>query len=122
GHWDSAALDRYRAMLTDLRRYHLKPIVTLHHFTEPLWFADRGGFADEANIRFFVRYAAHAVQALQDLCDFWVTINEPNVYATQGYVIGSYPPGEHDIIGALYVLRNLLQAHVQDFYAIILLH
>ncbi len=118
GRWDSAALDRYREMLTNLRRRHLKPIVTLHHFTEPLWFADRGGFADEANIRFFVRYATYAVQTLKDLCDFWVTINEPNVYAAQGYVIGSSPPGERDIIRASQVLCNLVQAHVQAFYAI----
>ena len=118
GQWDSAALDRYRAMLTNLRYRHLKPIVTLHHFTEPLWFADRGGFADEANTHFFVRYATRAVQALKDLCDFWLTINEPNVYATQGYVIGSSPPGEQDIIRAFHVLRNLVQAHVQAFYAI----
>ena len=118
GRWDSAALDRYREMLTNLRRRHLKPIVTLHHFTEPLWFADRGGFADEANTHFFVRYATRAVQALKDLCDFWVTINEPNVYAAQGYVIGSSPPGERDIIRASQVLCNLVQAHVQAFYAI----
>jgi len=118
GRWDSAALDRYRQMLTNLRRRHMKPIVTLHHFTEPLWFADRGGFADEANIRFFVRYATYAVQTLKDLCDFWVTINEPNVYAAQGYVIGSSPPGERDIIRASQVLCNLVQAHVQAFYAI----
>jgi len=118
GRWDSAALDRYRQMLTNLRRRHLKPIVTLHHFTEPLWFADRGGFAKEANIRFFVRYATYAVQILKDLCDFWVTINEPNVYASQGYVIGSSPPGERDIIRASQVLCNLVQAHVQAFYAI----
>ena len=118
GRWDSAALDRYRQMLTNLRRRHMKPIVTLHHFTEPLWFADRGGFADEANIRFFVRYATYAVQTLKDLCDFWVTINEPNVYAAQGYVIGSSPPGERDIIRAFQVLCNLVQAHVQAFYAI----
>ena len=118
GRWDSAALDRYRQMLTNLRRRHLKPVVTLHHFTEPLWFADRGGFADEANVRFFVRYATHAVQTLKDLCDFWVTINEPNAYATQGYVIGSFPPGERGIIRAFQVLRNLVQAHVQSFYAI----
>src|SRR2546421_97170 len=118
GRWDSAALDRYRQMLTNLRRRHMKPIVTLHHFTEPLWFADRGGFAKEANIRFFVRYATYAVQILKDLCDFWVTINEPNVYASQGYVIGSSPPGERDIIRASQVLCNLVQAHVQAFYAI----
>jgi len=118
GRWDSAALDRYRQMLTNLRRRHMKPIVTLHHFTEPLWFADRGGFAKEANIRFFVRYATYAVQTLKDLCDFWVTINEPNAYAAQGYVIGSSPPGERDIIRASQVLCNLVQAHVQAYYAI----
>ncbi len=118
GQWDGAAIERYRAMLTNLRFRHIKPIVTLHHFTDPLWFADRGGFADEVNIRYFVRYVSYAVQSLRDLCDFWVTINEPNIYAFLGYLLGSYPPGEHDVPRALQVFRNLIQAHVEAFYAI----
>jgi len=118
GRWDSGAIDRYRTMLADLRRRGLKPMVTLHHFTEPLWFADRDGFANEDNIRFFVRYVTHAVQNLQDLCDFWITINEPNVYTALGYVLGSYPPGKHDLGWARRVIRNLLQGHVEAFYAI----
>lgn len=118
GQWDDAAIDRYRAMLIDLRSRHITPVVTLHHFTEPLWFADRGGFADVANIRFFIRYVAHVVEALRDLCDFWVTINEPNVYAVQGYLFGIFPPGEQSLLRALHVLRNLTQAHVEAFYAI----
>ena len=118
GRWDSAALDRYRVMLTELRRRRIKPIVTLHHFTEPLWFVERGAFARKANMRYFVRYVTHAVQALRDLCDFWVTINEPNIYAIQGYLLGTFPPGEQNLPRALYVLRNLLQAHVEAFYAI----
>lgn len=118
GHWDNAAWERYRAMLTDLHKRHIKPIVTLHHFTEPLWFADRGGFANKDNIRYFVRYATRAAQALQDLCDFWITINEPNIYSILGYQIGSYPPGEQNLIRAMQVLRNLMQAHVETFYAI----
>jgi beta-glucosidase len=118
GQWDSAAVERYRAMLLDLRRRHLKPMVTLHHFTEPLWFVDQGGFSREENVRFFVRYAEYAVEALKDVCDFWLTINEPNVYATQGYVTGAFPPGERDLVRASHVLRNLLQAHVEAFYAI----
>ena len=118
GRWDSAALDRYRAMLLDLRRHHIRPIVTLHHFTDPLWFADQGGFASKSNIRYFVRYVEHTVRALHDLCDFWITVNEPNVYAAEGYAAGVFPPGEHDVIRALHVLRNLLQAHVEAFYVI----
>ena len=100
GRWDSEALDRYRTMLADLQSRRLKPVVTLHHFTEPLWFADRDGFANEENISCFVRYVTHVVQNLRDLCDFWVTINEPNVYVTLGYVLGSYPPGGRDLARA----------------------
>jgi len=118
GKWDSAAIDRYRAMLIDLRRRRMKPVVTLHHFTEPLWFVERGGFAKTANIRYFVRYVTRVVQDLRDVCDFWVTINEPNVYAIQGYLLGAYPPGERNLLRSLHVLRNVLQAHVEAFYAI----
>ncbi len=117
GSWDESAIDRYRAMLADLRKRGLKPIVTLHHFTEPLWFADRDGFENEGNIPFFVRYASHIVEQLRDLCDFWVTINEPNVYVSEGYVVGSYPPGKSDLSSARRVLHNLMQAHVEAFYA-----
>jgi beta-glucosidase len=118
GQFDSAAIDRYRAMLKDLQQRHLKPMITLHHFTEPLWFADRGGFTSPGNIRFFVRFATHIVQSLKDLCSFWITFNEPNVYATQGYVTGEYPPGEHSVTRAFHVLRNLVQAHAETFYAL----
>ncbi|GAC1405735.1 MAG: glycoside hydrolase family 1 protein [Ktedonobacteraceae bacterium] len=118
GQWDSAALERYRIMLTDLHERHMKPVVTLHHFTEPLWFGDRGGFANEANIRFFVRYVIHVVETLHDLCDFWMTINEPNVYAIQGYELGVFPPGEQNVGRTLQVSRLLVHAHVEAFYAI----
>ncbi|HLI71699.1 MAG TPA: glycoside hydrolase family 1 protein [Ktedonobacteraceae bacterium] len=118
GRLDSSAIDRYRAMLSDLRQRHILPMVTLHHFTEPLWFADRGGFTDPANIRYFLRYVKYVVSHLQDLCDFWITFNEPNVYAAMGYLIGTFPPGEHDLKRTLLVIHNLLQAHVAAFYAI----
>lgn len=118
GVWDSAAIDRYRAMLLDLRQRHIKPLVTLHHFTDPLWFAERGAFSKPENLRYFVRYAKYIVDQLQDLCNFWITINEPNVYAYLGYLFGTWPPGKKNVLLALHTLRNLIQAHVEAFYAI----
>jgi beta-glucosidase len=118
GQWDSSAIERYRAMLRDLHSRHMTPLVTLHHFTEPLWFVERGGFADARNVRYFIRYVRFVVHALGDLCTFWVTLNESNVYAFQGYLRGEFPPGEQDLFLAFSVLRNMLQAHVEAFYAI----
>nr|BBH95223.1 beta-glucosidase [Thermogemmatispora argillosa] len=118
GHWNESALERYRVLLSDLRRRHMTPLVTLHHFTDPLWFAERGGFAREENIRYFVRFVRFVVARLRDLCSFWLTINEPNVYAFLGYLTGEFPPGERAVLRALRVLRNLMAAHVQAFYAI----
>jgi len=44
GKWDEAALGRYVEMVADLRRRGIEPVVTLHHFVLPLWFARAGGF------------------------------------------------------------------------------
>lgn len=118
GHWDTTALERYRVMLTDLHHRHIKPVVTLHHFSEPLWFAERGGFAKSENIRYFVRFVTYVVERLRDLCDFWVTLNEPNIYAYLGYLYGEFPPGRRELPVALLVLRNMFQGHVEAFYAI----
>jgi beta-glucosidase len=66
-----------------------------------------------------VRYAPYAVERLGDLCDFWITFNEPNIVAMLGYLLGSFPPGEHDLVRSMQVLRNMMQAHVEAFYAIV---
>jgi len=41
---DAEALAHYRRMLEACRARDILPVVTLHHFTLPLWVADVGGF------------------------------------------------------------------------------
>ena len=118
GKFDSAAVDRYRAMLLGLRRRGIKPMVTLHHFTNPRWLEERGGWEQHnVVVRFFRQYAAHMVKALGDLCDLWCTINEPNVYALLGYVqSGTMPPGKTDQFDrAIQVMSNMLFAHAAAY-------
>jgi beta-glucosidase len=79
-HWDEAALDRYREMARGLERRNMLPLVTLHHFTDPLWVAERGGWENEETPQLFNRYVAKVVEALKEYVTMWVTINEPNVY------------------------------------------
>lgn len=68
------------------------PIITLWHFTLPVWFSERGGFATKDSPAIFARYAAFVIHQLGDLCDHFSTMNEPNVYATHGYLYGVWPP------------------------------
>ena len=42
--WDEDALERYRTMLRGLRERGLTPMVTLHHFSDPLWFFEMDGW------------------------------------------------------------------------------
>jgi beta-glucosidase len=63
GYFDDAALDRYRAMLRALRERGIEPMVTLHHFTNPLWLAEMGGWENPRAVFLFERYVARVVEA-----------------------------------------------------------
>ncbi|MGO8948606.1 MAG: glycoside hydrolase family 1 protein [Ktedonobacterales bacterium] len=117
--WDSQAIIRYRQMLQALRDRHILPLVTLHHFTDPLWFAERGGFLAPDAVARFTAYATYVTEELGDLCDFWCTINEPNVYAVAGYLTGDFPPGHRgDVAAAIRVQGAMARAHAQAYQAI----
>lgn len=117
--WSAAAFARYREMLICLKSLGMQPLVTLHHFTHPLWMERAGGFATAACVDLFARYAARCVEALGDLCDFWCTVNEPTVFAGHGYVYGRFPPGRrHDAVAYVRVQANMLRAHAAAYRAI----
>ncbi|RMF45510.1 MAG: glycoside hydrolase family 1 protein, partial [Anaerolineae bacterium] len=52
--WDEEALDHYRQMLQGMYERGITPLVTLHHFTDPLWLSEQGGWENEAAIGHFV--------------------------------------------------------------------
>jgi beta-glucosidase len=118
GRFDEAALARYRQMLTALRGRGLEPMVTLHHFTNPLWLARKRAWEIPAVIPLFTRFAVRVVEALGDLCRLWCTINEPVVYATQSYLCGIWPPGRSNITLALRVMNHMAKAHAEVYRAI----
>lgn len=118
GRFDHAAIDRYREMLDGLHRRGMTPLVTLHHFTDPLWLTRMGGWENGASVALFRRYADFATRALGDLCDFWATINEPLVYIAQGWFLGNWPPRKNNFPVAMRVMRHLLFAHAEAYHAI----
>ncbi len=118
GCWDEAALETYRRILRGMYDRKLTPLVTLHHFTDPLWFAEMGGWEMDDSPGLFEKYVSKTVEALKEYTSLWLTINEPNVYVYGGYLGGGFPPGKNDLGSAFRVLTNLVRAHAAAYHAI----
>jgi beta-glucosidase len=119
GSFSQPAIERYREMLSGLRSRGIKPLVTLHHFTNPIWFEDTGAFLSTESAIQFERFVHKVVVETGDLCDTWITFNEPNVYSTLGYLVGEFPPGRRSQLGAtITVLANIARAHARAYRAI----
>jgi beta-glucosidase len=116
--WDEEALDRYREMLIGLQARKMAPMVTLHHFSEPLWVAEQGGWENEAIVDLFAAFVRRAVEALKPYCKLWVPINEPDVFTFSAYVEGVFPPGKQDFQAALRVMRHMVLAHARAYHII----
>lgn len=118
GVFDDLALERYRHEIQLLREKGIKPLVTLHHFVNPGWLMELGGWERKDVVDRFVRYVRYVVDALADLVEEWVTINEPFVYVVQGYSWGIWPPGKNDPMTGFKVLRNMLHANAMAYQVI----
>lgn len=79
GHFSNAELDHYARMLESCRAHGLRPIVTLNHFTTPLWFAMRGGFEVDDAPQLFARYCRKVAERLGGLMHLATTFNEANI-------------------------------------------
>lgn len=118
GQWDTEAIAHYRQVLQTMKAHGLTRMVTLQHFTLPQWFAEYGGFEKKKNIDYFVRYAEFVVLQLQDEVDFWLTINETEVYCVLSYVQGLHPPFKKNVYTMWRGLEHMLEAHRRVYAAI----
>ncbi len=111
GVFDGEVLKHYEGLVDALLASGITPMITLHHFTNPLWFENRGGFLSEDSPDVFARFARVVYKRLSDRVPLWCTINEPAVFAVNGYFTGEFPPAHHSARSAAAVLRNLLRTH-----------
>lgn len=110
GEFDAAAIEHYRKVIASIRKNDMEPFVTLWHWTFPIWLRDKGGFAIRSNEEYFGRFCEKMAIALPEV-KFWITLNEPEIYTSHGYLKGAWPPQEKSRIKALKVFRHLVCAH-----------
>ncbi|MBV7670758.1 family 1 glycosylhydrolase [Streptomyces halstedii] len=81
GRFSRAELAHYRRMVEGAIARGLRPMVTLHHFTVPQWFEERGGWTAEGATELFARYVAACAPVISEGVSHVCTINEPNMIA-----------------------------------------
>jgi beta-glucosidase len=118
GKWDEGAMDHYAAVLKSLRDRGLAPMVTLDHFTLPLWLAPFGYWASEKTSHFFARFAKKAAERLLPLAEFWITLNEPVLVVYMGYRQDHWPPGRSDWKDAKKALYHMILAHARAYHVL----
>jgi beta-glucosidase len=87
GEFSDEAVEHYRRMVVGARERGLEPIVTLHHFTNPAWFVDGGGWLHSDATRRFVSYLERIAPVLDAGVERVITINEPNMVAIMHRVL-----------------------------------
>lgn len=97
GYFSHAELAHYQRMIDCCVENGVAPLLTLHHFTSPRWFAEDGGWTDPRSVERFARYV-EAVLPLLSSASHIFTINEPNILAM---MIGGEKGGEQLQAGSL---------------------
>ncbi|WP_256759621.1 glycoside hydrolase family 1 protein [Cohnella sp. WQ 127256] len=108
-------LIHYRAEIQKLLDNNIQPLVTLHHFSQPIWFEDMGGWTNPQSVACFTCFAEKVVSYLGDLVAEWITINEPNVYLESTYSSAIFPPEKPSIIHYFKGLRNMTASHIEAY-------
>lgn len=111
GRFSTESINHYRAYIQALKKRGIVPVLTLFHFTLPTWFAERGGFEKRSNIKYFVRFAERIFDEFASDLRWVITVNEPEIYASESYRHGQWPPQKISRQAEKVVLLNLAAAH-----------
>lgn len=112
---DEAAIAQYRQELSALLDRGIRPLLTIHHFSNPMWFEKKGAFLKRENLQDYLDLVKLVVERFGDLVSEYITINEPNVYATNGYLFGQWPPGRTSYRETFQVLENMAYCHIKAY-------
>ncbi|HWF00182.1 MAG TPA: family 1 glycosylhydrolase [Caulobacteraceae bacterium] len=108
GEASAAGLDLYDRIVDEMLSAGLEPWPTLFHWDSPVW---AGDFRERAIAQRLADYADLVVARLGDRISRWMLLNEANVVAVNGYLVGSHAPGLHDLKAASAAIhhQNLAQ-------------
>ena len=112
--WDGKAIAHYQEIIDILLENNIEPMLTIHHFTHPLWFIKKYPWHNEISIEKFLAFAEKIVTKIKGV-RYWITFNEPYVLILGGYLEGCMPPGIRDTSLSLRALKNIFICHARTY-------
>ncbi|HSX14667.1 MAG TPA: glycoside hydrolase family 1 protein [Candidatus Saccharimonadales bacterium] len=111
GRYDQAELAHYGRVIAAARKRNIEPLVCLWHWTLPVWLSDRGGWSKRANVKHYIEFVRTVSTALGPKVKFWLTLNEPEVYAFNVYMLGNWLSKRHNPWLYFHSLGNMIRGH-----------
>lgn len=115
GKFDQKEIEHYRKVIRALLKRGLEPFVTLYHWPLPVWLAKKGGWLNRKSSKYFEQFVEKVVGEYEGLVKFWITLNEPMVYASHCFLAGHWPPFKKSLYKANKVIRKLIRAHKRSY-------
>lgn len=112
GRVNEKAITLYRDMIQEMHKNGITPYLTMYHWELPQALQDKGGWLNEEIIDWFGEYAKVIAENFSDLCEYFITLNEPECFAGLGYLSGVHAPGLRKTYQETFqIVHNALRAH-----------
>eukprot|EP00850_Spirogloea_muscicola_P002422 SM000009S23551 [mRNA] locus=s9:640474:643572:- [translate_table: standard] len=95
---DWKAVKHYRWILERVKSYNMKIMLTIFHHSLPIWAHHYGGWRKDKTVKYFVDFTRLVVEEFGDLVEWWITFNEPHVFAMLTYCAGAWPGGDPSLL------------------------
>lgn len=114
GRVNEKAIAMYRDMILEMRKNHIEPYITMYHWEFPQALEDKGGWLNEEVIQWFGEYAKVIAENFSDICEYFITLNEPECFVGLGHLSGIHAPGKKLPYKEVFqIAHNALRAHGQ---------
>lgn len=115
GQFNQSEIEHYKKELGYLKSLNFTVMLTLWHFTLPLWIAEKGGWENSKTVEYFTRFVSKIIPEIAEYVDFWITLNEPGVYIYETYIAREWPNAKKSYIGQIKTFLNLVKAHKKTY-------
>lgn len=102
----------YRDMILEMKKNGITPYITMYHWELPQALQNQGGWLNEACVGWFADYAKLVSERFSDICEYFITVNEPQCFIGLGNLSGVHAPGlKMSIRDTFQMVHNMLKAH-----------